>query len=46
MHDFAVAAALLVGADFPTAATLPVVDFESDEITTSTELAQWFSRSA
>lgn len=45
MRDFAVAAALLVGAGFPTAATLPAVIFGIVEMTTSAGLAKWFSRS-
>ena len=45
MRDFAVAAALLVGAGFPTAATLPAVVFGIVEMTTSAGLAKWFSRS-
>jgi bile acid:Na+ symporter, BASS family len=45
MRDFAVAAALLVGASFPTAATLPAVVFGIIEMTTSAGLAKWFSRS-
>ncbi|MFC7131451.1 bile acid:sodium symporter family protein [Haloferax chudinovii] len=44
MRDFAVAAALLVSADFPTAATLPAVVFGIIEMTTSAGLAKWFSR--
>ncbi|ADQ69285.1 Na+-dependent transporter [Halogeometricum borinquense DSM 11551] len=44
MRDFAVAAALLVGAGFPTAATLPAVVFGIIEMTTSAGLAKWFSR--
>ncbi|MFC4360193.1 bile acid:sodium symporter family protein [Halobium salinum] len=44
MRDFAVAAALLVGAGFPTAATLPAVVFGIVEMTTSAGLAKWFSR--
>ncbi|AFK18558.1 Na+-dependent transporter [Haloferax mediterranei ATCC 33500] len=46
MRDFAVAAALLVGAGFPTAATLPAVVFGIVEMVTSAGLAKWFSRSA
>ena len=46
MRDFAVAAALLVGAGFPTAATLPAVVFGIVEMTTSAGLAKWFSRGA
>lgn len=42
MRDFAVAAALLVGAGFPTAATLPAVVFGIVEMTTSAGLAKWF----
>ncbi len=45
MRDFAVAAALLVGAGFPTAATLPAVVFGIVEMTTSAGLAKWFRRS-
>jgi BASS family bile acid:Na+ symporter len=45
MRDFAVAAALLVGAGFPTAATLPAVIFGIVEMTTSAGLAKWFRRS-
>ncbi|MFC7157237.1 bile acid:sodium symporter family protein [Halomarina halobia] len=45
MRDFAVAAALLVGAGFPTAATLPAVVFGIVEMATSAGLAKWFSRS-
>ncbi|MDX5989203.1 MULTISPECIES: bile acid:sodium symporter family protein [Haloferax] len=45
MRDFAVAAALLVGAGFPTAATLPAVVFGIVEMTTSAGLAKWFSQS-
>ncbi|WP_396613912.1 bile acid:sodium symporter family protein (plasmid) [Haloferax sp. S1W] len=44
MRDFAVAAALLVGAGFPTAATLPAVVFGIVEMTTSAGLAKWFRR--
>lgn len=44
MRDFAIAAALLVGAGFPTAATLPAVVFGIVEMTTSAGLAKWFSR--
>ena len=44
-RDFAVAAALLVGAGFPTAATLPAVVFGIVEMTTSAGLARWFGRS-
>ncbi|WP_158059617.1 bile acid:sodium symporter family protein [Halorussus halophilus] len=44
MRDFAVAAALLVGAGFPTVATLPAVIFGIVEMTTSAGLAKWFSR--
>lgn len=46
MRDFAVAAALLVGAEFPTAATLPAVVFGIVEMTTSAGLAKWFSQSS
>jgi BASS family bile acid:Na+ symporter len=46
MRDFAVAAALLVGAGFPTAATLPAVVFGIVEMTTSAGLAKWFSQSS
>jgi BASS family bile acid:Na+ symporter len=45
MRDFAVAAALLVGAGFPTAATLPAIVFGIVEMTTSAGLSRWFSRS-
>ena len=45
MRDFAVAAALLVGAGFPTAATLPAVVFGIVELATSAGLAKWFGRS-
>jgi BASS family bile acid:Na+ symporter len=45
MRDFAVAAALLVGAGFPSAATLPAVVFGIVEMTTSAGLAKWFNRS-
>lgn len=44
MRDFAVAAALLVGAGFPTLATLPAVLFGIVEMTTSAGLARWFRR--
>jgi BASS family bile acid:Na+ symporter len=44
MRDFAVAAALLVGAGFPAAATLPAVVFGIVEMTTSAGLARWFRR--
>ncbi len=44
MRDFAVAAALLVGAGFPTAATLPAVVFGVVEMTTSAGLVKWFRR--
>ncbi|MDY7081821.1 MAG: Na+-dependent transporter, partial [Halobacteria archaeon] len=44
MRDFAVAAALLVGAGFPTAATLPAVVFGVIEMTTSAGLVKWFER--
>ena len=44
MRDFAVAA-LLVDADFPTAATLPAVVFGIVEMTTSAGLVTWFRRS-
>lgn len=44
MRDFAVAAALLVGAGFPPAATLPAVVFGIIEMTTSAGLAKWFTR--
>ena len=44
MRDFAVAAALLVSAGFPTAATLPAVVFGIIEMTTSAGLARWFRR--
>lgn len=44
MRDFAVAAALLVGAGFPPAATLPAVVFGIIEMTTSAGLAKWFAR--
>ncbi|WP_254533952.1 hypothetical protein [Natrinema gelatinilyticum] len=43
MRDFAVATAL-VGAGFPTAATLPAVIFEIVEMTTSAGLEKWFRR--
>lgn len=46
MRDFAVAAALLVGAGFPTAATLPTVVFVIVEMNTSAGLAKWFSQSS
>ena len=46
MRDFAVASALLVGAGFPTAATLPAIVFGIVEMTTSAGLARWFSRSS
>lgn len=42
MRDFAVAAALLVGAGVPTAATLPAVVFGIVEMTTSAGLVRWF----
>ena len=45
MRDFAVASALLVGAGFPTTATLPAVVFGIVEMTTSAGLAKWFARS-
>ena len=45
MRDFAVAAALLVGAGFPAGATLPAVVFGIIEMTTSAGLAKWFARS-
>ncbi|WP_209309538.1 bile acid:sodium symporter family protein [Haloarcula amylovorans] len=45
MRDFAVAATLLVGAGFPTAATLPAVVFGIIEMTTSAGLAKWFRSS-
>lgn len=44
MRDFAVAAGLLVGAGFPTAATLLAIIFGMVEMTTSAGLAKWFSR--
>jgi BASS family bile acid:Na+ symporter len=44
MRDFAVAAALLVGAGFPTLATLPAVVFGVVEMTTGAGLARWFAR--
>ena len=44
MRDFAVAAALLVGAGFPVAAALPAVVFGIVEMTTSAGLARWFRR--
>lgn len=44
MRDFAVAAALLVSAGFPAAATLPAVVFGIVEMTTSAGLARWFTR--
>ena len=44
MRDFAVAVALLVGAGFPAAATLPAVVFGIVEMTTSAGLARWFRR--
>lgn len=44
MRDFAVAAALLVGAGFPPAATLPAVVFGIVEMATSAGLAKWFTR--
>ena len=44
MRDFAVAAALLVGAGFPAAATLPAVVFGIVEMTTSAGFARWFRR--
>ncbi|WP_254544312.1 bile acid:sodium symporter family protein [Halomarina pelagica] len=46
MRDFAVAAALLVGAGFPTAATLPAIVFGIVEMTTSAGLVKLFSRSS
>jgi BASS family bile acid:Na+ symporter len=46
MRDFAVAAALLVGAGFPAAATLPAVVFGIVEMTTSAGLARWFRRAS
>ncbi|WP_306059134.1 hypothetical protein [Natronococcus wangiae] len=46
MRDFAVAAALLVGAGFPTVATPPAVVFGIDEMTTSAGLTKWFSQSS
>ena len=45
MRDFAVAAALLVGAGFPAAATLPAIVFGIVEMTTSAGLAKRFSGS-
>lgn len=44
MRDFAVAAALLVGAGFPPAATLPAIVFGIIEMMTSAGLARWFAR--
>lgn len=44
MRDFAIAAVLLVGAGFPTVATLPAVVFGIIEMTTSAGLTKWFSR--
>ncbi|MBV0925627.1 bile acid:sodium symporter [Halomicroarcula limicola] len=44
MRDFAVAAAILVGAGFPPAATLPAVAFGIVEMATSAGLAKWFGR--
>lgn len=44
MRDFAVAAALLVGAGFPPTATLPPVLFGVVEMTTSSALTRWFRR--
>ena len=44
MRDFAVAAALLVGAGFPPAATLPAVVFGVVEMASSAGLAKWFAR--
>ncbi|WP_227356183.1 bile acid:sodium symporter family protein [Haladaptatus salinisoli] len=46
MRDFAVAAALPVGAGFPPSATLPAVVFGIIEMTTSAGLAKWFRRQA
>jgi BASS family bile acid:Na+ symporter len=43
MRDFAVAAALLVAAGFPTAATLPAILFGIIEMTSSAGLARVFS---
>ncbi|WP_306061502.1 hypothetical protein [Natronococcus wangiae] len=45
MHGFAVAAALLVEAGFPTATTLPAVVFGIVEMTTNAGLAKWFNGS-
>jgi BASS family bile acid:Na+ symporter len=44
MRDFAVAAALLIGAGFPTSATLPAVIFGIVEMITSAGLAKWYRR--
>lgn len=44
MRDFAVAAALLVVAGFPSGATLPAVVFGIIEMTTSAGLAKWLAR--
>jgi BASS family bile acid:Na+ symporter len=44
MRDFAVAAALVVAAGFPTVAALPAVVFGVVEMTTSAGLARWWAR--
>jgi BASS family bile acid:Na+ symporter len=44
MRDFAVAAALVVAAGFPSAAALPAVAFGVVELLTSAGLARWFRR--
>lgn len=44
MRDFAVAAALVVTADFPTVASLPAVLFGVVEMASSAGLAQVFGR--
>lgn len=45
MRDFAVAAALVVSAGFPTAASLPAIVFGVGEMVTSTGLARHFEKS-
>ena len=44
MRDFAVAAALVIAAGFPTIASLPAVAFGVVEMATSAGLARWFGR--
>ncbi|MDS0477084.1 hypothetical protein [Natrinema sp. 1APR25-10V2] len=44
MRDFAVAAALVIAAGFPTIAPLPAVIFGVVEMATSAGLASWFGR--